>query len=55
MLGLMLQYSSAIVMIPAGLFVVIMLLFEVFVAFIQAYIFSVLSVVYIESAIYAGH
>jgi F-type H+-transporting ATPase subunit a len=55
MLGLMLQYASAIVIIPAGLFVVIMLLFEVFVAFIQAYIFSVLSVVYIESAIYAGH
>jgi len=55
MLGLMLQYASAIVIIPAGLFVVIMLLFEVFVAFIQAYIFSLLSVVYIESAIYAGH
>jgi F-type H+-transporting ATPase subunit a len=55
MLGLILKYASAIVIIPAGLFVVIMLLFEVFVAFIQAYIFSILSVVYIESAIYAGH
>ena len=55
MFGLMLQYASAIVIIPAGAFVVIMLLFEVFVAFIQAYIFSILSVVYIESAIYAGH
>jgi F-type H+-transporting ATPase subunit a len=55
MLGLMLQFASAIVIIPAGLFVVIMLIFEVFVAFIQAYIFSLLSVVYIESAIYAGH
>jgi F-type H+-transporting ATPase subunit a len=55
MLGLMLQYASAIVMIPAGLFVVIMMVFEVFVAFIQAYIFSILSVVYIESAIYAKH
>jgi F-type H+-transporting ATPase subunit a len=55
MLGLMLQYASAIVIIPAGLFVVVMLMFEIFVAFIQAYIFSVLSVVYIESAIYAGH
>lgn len=55
MLGLMLQYASAIVIVPAGLFIVIMLLFEVFVAFIQAYIFSVLSVVYIESAIYAKH
>jgi F-type H+-transporting ATPase subunit a len=54
-LGLLLQYSSAIVGIPAVLFVVIMLGFEVFVAFIQAYIFSLLSVVYIESAIYAGH
>ena len=55
MLGLILKYASAVVIIPAGLFVVIMLLFEVFVAFIQAYIFSILSVVYIESAIYAGH
>jgi F-type H+-transporting ATPase subunit a len=55
MIGMILQYASAIVVIPATLFVVIMLLFEVFVAFIQAYIFSILSVVYIESAIYAGH
>ena len=55
MLGLLLQYASAIVIIPAGLFVVIMMGFEVFVAFIQAYIFSLLSVVYIETAIYAGH
>jgi F-type H+-transporting ATPase subunit a len=54
MLGLILQYGIALVA-PAGAFVVIMLLFEVFVAFIQAYIFSILSVVYIESAIYAGH
>ncbi len=54
MLGLILQYGFALV-VPAGAFVVIMLLFEVFVAFIQAYIFSILSVVYIESAIYAGH
>jgi F-type H+-transporting ATPase subunit a len=55
MLGLMLQYASAVVIVPAALFVVIMTAFEVFVAFIQAYIFSLLSVVYIESAIYAGH
>lgn len=55
MLGLLLEYASAIVTIPAALFVVIMTAFEVFVAFIQAYIFSLLSVVYIESAIYAGH
>lgn len=55
MLGLLLQYASAVVIIPAGLFVIIMTAFEVFVAFIQAYIFSLLSVVYIESAIYAGH
>jgi F-type H+-transporting ATPase subunit a len=54
MLGLILQYGIALV-VPAGAFVVIMLVFEVFVAFIQAYIFSILSVVYIESAIYAGH
>jgi F-type H+-transporting ATPase subunit a len=55
MLGLLLEYASAIVIVPAALFVVIMTAFEVFVAFIQAYIFSLLSVVYIESAIYAGH
>jgi F-type H+-transporting ATPase subunit a len=55
MLGLLLQYASAVVIIPAGLFVIIMMGFEIFVAFIQAYIFSLLSVVYIESAIYAGH
>jgi F-type H+-transporting ATPase subunit a len=55
MLGLVLQYASAVVIIPAGLFVIIMTAFEIFVAFIQAYIFSLLSVVYIESAIYAGH
>jgi F-type H+-transporting ATPase subunit a len=55
MIGMILQYASAIIIIPATLFVVIMLVFEVFVAFIQAYIFSILSVVYIESAIYAGH
>jgi F-type H+-transporting ATPase subunit a len=55
MLGLLLQYVTAIVIVPAALFVVIMTAFEIFVAFIQAYIFSLLSVVYIESAIYAGH
>jgi F-type H+-transporting ATPase subunit a len=55
MIGLILQFASAIVIVPAALFVVIMTAFEVFVAFIQAYIFSLLSVVYIESAIYAGH
>jgi F-type H+-transporting ATPase subunit a len=54
MLGLLLQYAGLIIL-PTGIFVVIMTAFEVFVAFIQAYIFSLLSVVYIESAIYAGH
>jgi F-type H+-transporting ATPase subunit a len=54
MLGLLLQYGG-IVILPTALFVVIMTAFEIFVAFIQAYIFSLLSVVYIESAIYAGH
>jgi F-type H+-transporting ATPase subunit a len=55
MLGLILEFGSAIVFIPAGLFIVIMTAFEIFVALIQAYIFSLLSVIYIESAIYAGH
>ena len=54
MLGLLLQFAGAII-IPTGLFVVIMLAFEVFVAFIQAYIFSLLSTVYIETAIYGSH
>jgi len=55
MIGLMLEFASAIVIIPAALFVVIMTGFEIFIAFIQAYIFSLLSVVYIETAIYASH
>ncbi|MCL5735150.1 MAG: F0F1 ATP synthase subunit A [Actinobacteria bacterium] len=54
MLGLLLQYANAIIA-PTALFVIIMTGFEIFIAFIQAYIFSLLSVVYIESAIYAGH
>jgi len=55
MLGLILEFASAVVIIPAGLFIVIMTGFEIFVAFLQAYIFALLSAVYIESAIYAGH
>lgn len=55
MLGLILEFSSAVVIIPAALFIIIMTAFEIFVAFIQAYIFSLLSVIYIEGAIYAGH
>jgi F-type H+-transporting ATPase subunit a len=54
MLGLLLQYAN-IIILPTALFVIIMTAFEVFIAFIQAYIFSLLSVVYIETAIYAGH
>lgn len=54
MLGLLLQYANLIIL-PTALFVIIMTGFEIFIAFIQAYIFSLLSVVYIESAIYAGH
>jgi F-type H+-transporting ATPase subunit a len=55
MLGLVLEFASAVVIIPAALFIVVMTAFEIFVAFIQAYIFSLLSVIYIEGAIYAGH
>jgi F-type H+-transporting ATPase subunit a len=54
MLGLLLEFSGFIV-IPTFAFVVIMYAFEVFVAFIQAYIFSLLSTVYIETAIYGSH
>ncbi len=55
MIGLTLQYQSVIVGVPSLLFVIIMTGFEIFVAFLQAYIFALLSVIYIESAIYAGH
>jgi F-type H+-transporting ATPase subunit a len=55
MLGIVIQYSSVLVAIPPLAFVLAMNGFEIFVAFIQAYIFSLLSVIYIESAIYAGH
>jgi F-type H+-transporting ATPase subunit a len=54
MIGLLLQFAGFII-IPTGLFVVIMNAFEVFVAFIQAYIFALLSTVYIETAIYGSH
>jgi F-type H+-transporting ATPase subunit a len=55
MLGLVLEFSSYLIAIPPLAFVLAMNGFEIFVAFIQAYIFSLLSVIYIESAIYAGH
>jgi F-type H+-transporting ATPase subunit a len=55
MLGLVLQFQSLLVAVPPLLFVVVMNLFEIFVAFIQAYIFALLSVIYIEQSIYAGH
>jgi F-type H+-transporting ATPase subunit a len=54
MLGLLLQFAGFIIL-PTGIFIVIMNAFEVFVAFIQAYIFSLLSTVYIETAIYGSH
>jgi F-type H+-transporting ATPase subunit a len=55
MLGLILEFGSWFVFLPSGIFVVIMMGFEIFVALLQAYIFSLLSVLYIEGAIYAGH
>ncbi len=54
MIGLLLEFAGAIIL-PAGLFVIIMNAFEVFVAFIQAYIFALLSTVYLETAIYGSH
>jgi F-type H+-transporting ATPase subunit a len=54
MLGLMLQLASVLLVLPAIL-VVVMTAFEIFVALLQAYIFALLSVLYIEGAIYAGH
>jgi len=55
MIGLVLQYQNFLIAVPPLLFVIIMTGFEIFVAFLQAYIFALLSVIYIESAIYAGH
>jgi F-type H+-transporting ATPase subunit a len=55
MLGLVLKFQSYLIAIPPLAFVLAMNGFEIFVAFIQAYIFALLSVIYIESAIYAGH
>jgi F-type H+-transporting ATPase subunit a len=55
MLGLVLKFSSYLIAVPPLAFVVAMNGFEIFVAFLQAYIFALLSVIYIESAIYAGH
>ncbi len=55
MLGLVLQYQNLLIAVPPLAFVIIMTGFEIFVAFLQAYIFALLSVIYIESAIYAGH
>src|SRR5665811_314563 len=55
MIGLILEAGSYLVAIPPLAFVLAMNGFEIFVAGIQAYIFSLLSVIYIESAIYAGH
>jgi F-type H+-transporting ATPase subunit a len=55
MLGLVLKFQSYLIAVPPLAFVLAMNGFEIFVAFIQAYIFALLSVIYIESAIYAGH
>jgi F-type H+-transporting ATPase subunit a len=55
MLGIVLEFSNFLIAIPPLAFVLVMNGFEIFVALIQAYIFSLLSVIYIESAIYAGH
>ncbi len=55
MLGLVIEFQSYLIAIPPLAFVLAMNGFEIFVAFIQAYIFALLSVIYIESAIYAGH
>jgi F-type H+-transporting ATPase subunit a len=55
MLGIVLEFRNYLIAIPPLGFVLAMNGFEIFVALIQAYIFSLLSVIYIESAIYAGH
>lgn len=54
MLGMLLQYKFPVGG-ATGLFVIVMTAFEIFVAFIQAYIFSLLSVVYLEGAMADTH
>jgi F-type H+-transporting ATPase subunit a len=54
MLGMLLQYRFPVGGVT-GLFVIAMTAFEIFVAFIQAYIFSLLSVVYLEGAMADSH
>jgi F0F1-type ATP synthase membrane subunit a len=51
------EWLKGVTRVPLTILTVLLIMmgFEIFVAFLQAYIFSLLSAVYIEGAIYAGH
>jgi len=53
--GLILYFKSYLIAIPVVPFAVIMTLFEIFIALIQAYIFAVLSAMYIGEAVKPKH
>ncbi|MEM6297402.1 MAG: F0F1 ATP synthase subunit A [Bacteroidota bacterium] len=55
LMGLIFIFKSFFVGIPAVLFAVVMMFLELFVAFLQAYIFALLSTLYIGQAIDDGH
>ncbi len=53
--GLILYFKSYFIAIPAIPFAAVMTLFEIFVSAIQAYIFAVLSAMYIGEAVKPKH
>lgn len=55
LMGLIFMFKSFAAGIPAAMFAVIMMFLEIFVAFLQAYIFALLSTIYIGQAIDEGH
>ncbi|MGF1533097.1 MAG: F0F1 ATP synthase subunit A [Bernardetiaceae bacterium] len=55
LMGLIFIFKSVFVGIPATLFAVVMMFLELFVAFLQAYIFALLSTLYIGQALEDGH
>lgn len=55
LLSMILLFQNAIITPLPLVFAVIMFAFEIFVAFIQAYIFSILSALYISAAIHPEH
>ena len=53
--GLVYVMDSYAVMVPAVLFAVFVTLLEVLVAFLQAYVFTFLSIIFVSMAIHPEH